>query len=210
MKYTVISCKINRHPVISDSLSKHFYGEFMATTAAIFYSTYNKIFFYSVVFKLCTTVQAKVVTTLSRLQRINNKLHVLPNNETLCTLIRSKPASILSCSTNFLAWAMLLVVDILCHRLSCQVKGENSTRKQRCNNIKMEAAFKECAVWPIDNLCNKLDKMLLEVLSNSLHAFEQNLKMACREKNKSVIIKGILHPKLKTVIIYSPLCCSKL
>lgn len=32
------------------------------------------------------------------------------------TLMRSIPASILSCSTSFLAWAILLVVDILIHQ----------------------------------------------------------------------------------------------
>lgn len=31
------------------------------------------------------------------------------------TLILSIPASIRSCSTSFLAWAMLLVADIVCH-----------------------------------------------------------------------------------------------
>lgn len=30
--------------------------------------------------------------------------------------MRSNPASILNCSTSFLAWAMLLVVDILIHQ----------------------------------------------------------------------------------------------
>lgn len=33
------------------------------------------------------------------------------------TFIRSIPASMRSCSTNFRAWAMLLVVDIVCHPL---------------------------------------------------------------------------------------------
>lgn len=96
---------------------------------------------------------------------------VTQNNEFLCTLIRSKPASILSCSTNFLAWAMLLVVDILCHRLSCQVKGENSTTKEKCGKIKTEAEFKAYTVSLIDKVWDKWDKILLEVFSNSLHTF---------------------------------------
>lgn len=33
------------------------------------------------------------------------------------TLILSMPASMRSCSTSLRAWAMLLVVDIVCHRL---------------------------------------------------------------------------------------------
>lgn len=46
------------------------------------------------------------------------KLGFLPTP--ILTLILSIPASMRSCSTSFRACAMLLVVDILCHRLRAQ------------------------------------------------------------------------------------------
>lgn len=44
------------------------------------------------------------------------------------TLMRSIPASILSCSTSFLAWAILLVVDILIHQTGAT--QEKTAREQ--------------------------------------------------------------------------------
>ena len=46
------------------------------------------------------------------------------------TLIRSIPASILSCSTSFLAWAILLVVDILIHQNTPTLEKTEGERKK--------------------------------------------------------------------------------
>lgn len=46
------------------------------------------------------------------------------------TLMRSIPASILSCSTSFLAWAILLVVDILIH--------ENTPTQEKTEGVKKQ------------------------------------------------------------------------
>lgn len=79
----------------------------------------------------------------------------------LCTLMRSMPASILSCSTNFLACAMLLVVDILCHRLSCQEKRENSATEKVASRLKRRQNVKH-VLRADDDVCDKVrDKTLL-------------------------------------------------
>lgn len=51
-----------------------------------------------------------------------------PVLKTRPTLMRSIPASILSCSTSFLAWAILLVVDILIHQTGAA--QEKTAREQ--------------------------------------------------------------------------------
>lgn len=43
-----------------------------------------------------------------------------PTQGPVLTLMRSMPASMRSCSTSLRAWAMLLVVDIVCHRRPAQ------------------------------------------------------------------------------------------
>lgn len=64
------------------------------------------------------------------------------------TLMRSIPASILSCSTSFLAWAILLVVDILIHQTAAtQEKTERHREldsKVFPSNIHREKESERC------------------------------------------------------------------
>lgn len=52
--------------------------------------------------------------------------------------MRSNPASILSCSTSFLAWAMLLVVDMLIHQTA---PTQEKTGRRRETEGKMICRF---------------------------------------------------------------------
>lgn len=63
---------------------------------------------------------------------MNNYAHTFANTaENGCfTLMRSIPASILSCSTSFLAWAILLVVDILIHQNTPTQEKTEGVKKQ--------------------------------------------------------------------------------